>query len=244
MSMDQLAQRRDVLERMISGDPMLRSLSKASQSLLKSVLQPIELAENGVLFRCGAAADGCYFVERGALNVSVEDHTGGEVWLAILGSGDWVGELGLIDRHPRSATVAAMTTCHLWRLSMSAFDSLCQTDVKFYRSMVQLICLRLRNANQEVTDQRLDLEARLARTMLKLATAFGKILPDGRTLICYQIGQARLAELAGASRENVNRQFKAWKASRLCERLGDRYCLSNLKQWKSLGQGVDPIFLT
>jgi CRP-like cAMP-binding protein len=77
-------------------------------------LQPVELIENDLLFRRDAGVDGCYFVERGALKVSVEDHTGGQTWLAIVGAGDWVGELGLLDRHPRSATVTALTACRLW----------------------------------------------------------------------------------------------------------------------------------
>jgi CRP-like cAMP-binding protein len=110
--------------------------------------------------------------------------------------------------------------------------------------MVQLIASRLRSANREVRDQRLDLEARLAKTMLKLAAAFGKALPDGRTLIDYRIGQARLAEITGASRENVNRQFKSWRAAHLCERLGDQYCLADLQKWRSLTQGYSPVIIT
>jgi CRP/FNR family cyclic AMP-dependent transcriptional regulator len=242
--MDQRAQRRDLLQPVISGDPLLKSLSPASQSLLKTALQPVDLDEDDILFRCDAPVDGCYFIEDGALRVCLDDHAGREVWLAILGKGDWVGEVGLLDRQPRSATVAAMTTCRLWRLPLAAFDSLCQTDITFYRSMVQLIAFRLRSANCEVRDQRLDLEARLAKTMLKLAAAFGKALSDGRMLIDCRIGQARLAEITGATRENVNRQFKNWRALRLCERIGDQYCLADLQKWKSLAEGYSPAVIT
>lgn len=237
--MDQ--QTKPLLAPILARDPLLRSLSVSSQTLLQNALQPVELAENAVLFRHGGTVDGCYFVKQGALRVSVENHAGGETWLAIIGAGDWVGELGLLDRDPRSATVTAMTTCRLWRLPIRDFDSLCRVDFEFYRSMVRLICLRLRSANREICDQRLGLQARLAQTMLKLARAFGKVSPDGRTMICYRIGQMRLAEITGASRENVNRQLRIWKSAGLCDKVDNYYCLSGMRRWDVLAQGYSPI---
>ena len=220
----------------LTRDPLLRSLSTASLSHLREALRPIELAESDVLFKRDAAVDGCYFIERGALKVSVDDASGGEIWLAIVGAGDWVGELGLLDRDPRSATVTAMTGCRLWRLPIQEFDSLCRVDFEFYRAMVRLICVRLRNTNRELGDQRLDLQARLTQTMLKLAKAFGKTLPDGRVLIRYRISQGQLAEIVGASRENVNRQFKIWKRAGLCFKIDDYYCLSDPRKWSTRDQ--------
>jgi CRP/FNR family cyclic AMP-dependent transcriptional regulator len=238
--MDQRTKRADRVQPILARDPLLRSLSIASQSLLKKALQPVHLSEDDVLFHRDAAVDGCYFIEQGALRISVEDHSGGETWLAIVGMADWVGELGLLDRDPRSATVTAMTACRLWRLPIMEFDSLCGIDIEFYRSMVRLICARLRSANREVCDQRLGFQARLAQTMLKLAKAFGKVLPDGRMMICYRIRQARLAEITGSSRENVNRQFGSWKRMGLCDKVDDYYCLSDLRKWGVLGQGYSP----
>jgi CRP-like cAMP-binding protein len=106
--------------------------------------------------------------------------------------------------------------------------------------MVRLICARLRSTNREVCDQRLGLQARLAQTMLKFAKAFGKNLPDGRTVICYQIKQAHLAEITGSTRENVNRQFKNWKREGLWTRVDNNYCLSDLQRWSVLGHGYLP----
>lgn len=220
--------------------PLLSSLSIGTQERLKEVLRPIQLADNRILFRDEAPVDACYLVEEGALKVSIDDFTGGETWLAILGVGDWVGELGIVDRQPRSATVAAMTECRLWRLSVRDFDTITHDDSELYKRLVQLICARLRATNRQVCNQRLGLEARLAQTMLKLARAFGEPMADGRTLIRYRIGQSRLAEVAGASRENVNRQFRAWREAGLCERLQSYYCLSDLSEWELLGGDYPP----
>lgn len=216
--------------------PVFQLLSDNIQKRLNQALHRIELSDDQTLFRSGAAVDACYLVEEGALKVSIDDFTGGETWLAILGAGDWVGELGVIDRRPRSATVVAMTDCRLWRLSLRDFNAIKHDhDFELYERMVQLICERLRITNLQVCNQRLGLEARLAQTMVKLAKAFGEPTPDGRTLIRYRIGQSRLAEIAGASRENVNRQFKAWREAGLCERIQSYYCISDLADWELLG---------
>jgi len=220
--------------------PVLNSLSGGTQQRLREVLRPIELADDAILFRDEAPVDACYLVEEGALKVSIDDFTGGETWLAILGAGDWVGELGIIDRQPRSATVAAMTKCRLWKLTVRDFDTLRREDFELYERLVELICARLRATNRQVCNQRLGLEARLAQTMLKLAKAFGEPMPDGRTIIRYRIGQSRLAEVAGASRENVNRQFRAWREAGLCERVQAYYCLRDLSEWELLGGHYPP----
>jgi hypothetical protein len=76
--------------------------------------------------------------------------------------------------------------------------------------------------------------------MLKLAKAFRRTLPDGRTMIRYRIRQGCLAEITGASRENVNRQFATWKKAGLFDTIDANYCRNDLPKWSSLGQDYSP----
>jgi len=209
-------------------------LSVETRADLERALHRVTLYSRDTLFQHQATANCCYIVERGTLKVTIEDHAGEETWLAILGAGDLVGELGLIDRQPRSATVSAMTDCCLWRLPRRDFDQMSNRDFELYQTVVCLVCERLRLTNQQVCDQRLGLEGRLAQIMLRLSDAFGEPLPDGRILIRYKIGQSRLAEVAGASRENVNRQIRAWRRTGLCTRISNYYCLDEIEMWRVL----------
>lgn len=211
-----------------------QSLSEDTRLRLQDALRSVSLIGNDVLFHREAKADGCYLVEHGALKVSIEDHTGRETWLAILGAGDLVGELGLIDQQHRSATVTAMTDCRLWQLSIRDFETLSSLDAELNQCVLRLVCERLRLTNQQLRDQRLGVEARLAQTMLKLADAFGETLPDGRVLIRYRIGQSRLAEVTGSGREQVNRHIRSWRQVGLCDRINNYYCLSKLPKWRML----------
>ena len=179
---------------------VFEGVAASTKARLADALMPVDLASERVLFQSGSGGEGCYLVERGVLRVAIEDRNGNETWLAVLGSGDLVGELYLIDREPRSATVTAMTDCRLWLLHGRDFDRLAAEDATVYRSVARLISKRLRVTNQQVCDQRLGLEDRLALVMLRLADAFGETMDDGRTLVRYPIRQSRLAEAAAASR--------------------------------------------
>src|SRR5262249_16734411 len=64
----------------------------------------VRLAAGKILFRAGAAGDGCYRVEDGLLKVTMISSSGAERILQFLGPCGVVGELFTLDRVPRSAT--------------------------------------------------------------------------------------------------------------------------------------------
>ena len=132
-----------------------------------------------------------------------------------------------------------MTESRLWRLSTGDFDRLRKIDIEFYYALVRLVCERLRATNHQISDQRLGLQARLAQTMIKLAKTFGETTGSG-TLIRYRIDQSDLAAIAGASRENVNRQFQAWRKVGLYEVVDGFYVLKDMQKWEGLGHRYVP----
>jgi CRP/FNR family transcriptional regulator, cyclic AMP receptor protein len=83
----------------------------------------VRLAASKILFRAGAAADGCYRVEDGLLKVTMVSGSGAERILAFLGRGDIVGELSMIDGLPRSATVMAVRDAAVSFLSRAEFEA-------------------------------------------------------------------------------------------------------------------------
>jgi MFS family permease len=70
-------------------------------------VRPIEVAEGQVIVRQGEPADRFYIVVDGAFTVSQSTDTGSEVVLRHLGPDQVFGELGLLNRTPRTATVSA-----------------------------------------------------------------------------------------------------------------------------------------
>jgi predicted acylesterase/phospholipase RssA/CRP-like cAMP-binding protein len=82
------------------------------------------LAAGDVLFEEGDPSDAAYFVTAGRLRVSQRGTDGGAQVVAELGRGEVVGELGLLDHAPRSATVRAVRDSTLAALSADVFEGL------------------------------------------------------------------------------------------------------------------------
>lgn len=187
---------------------------------------PILRAPAGrVIFRKGDAPGACYLILEGAVKVSLPGRNGQEMLLAVLGKGDVVGEMALLDRLPRSATVTALKGCELCQLTAATFEWLAQADIAVYRQLLRVLSTRLRAGNESNAAQQMPLSVRLARAFMQLAQSFGERLPDGRILIRQKLSQAELGRMVGAARENVNRQLNDWCRAKLLARISGYYCL-------------------
>jgi CRP/FNR family transcriptional regulator, cyclic AMP receptor protein len=214
---------------------MQRSTSKAILSSLPERLsaqlcagaKSCHLRAGETLFAAGDSGDGCYRLERGLLKVIITSPRGEERILAILGPGEIAGELSIIDRQPRSASVIAVKDCELSFISQKHFEICTKQDPDIYRYLVNVLALRLRETNQGVAaDSFLSVKARLARTFLELAEYFGEDAGEGWVLIRHKISQSDLAAMAGVARENVSRAVSDWKRRGLLTRSSGFYCLN------------------
>src|SRR5262249_1928609 len=185
------------------------------------------------LFAAGDPGDGCYRLERGLLKVIITSLWGEERILAILRPGGIAGGLSIIARPPRSASVISVTGCRLSLISKKNFEKCTKQDPDIYRSLVNVLALRLRETDEAVAaDSFLTVKARLARALLELAEYLGEDAGAGRVLIRHKISQSDLAAMAGAARENVSRTLSDWKRRHLVTRSSGFYCLNDITTLK------------
>ena len=69
-----------------------------------------------------------------------------------LGPGQYFGELALIDRRPRSATVVSDTDMDLLVLGQREFNSVLSTMPELSRKLLIAMAARLRDADAKATD--------------------------------------------------------------------------------------------
>jgi CRP/FNR family cyclic AMP-dependent transcriptional regulator len=201
--------------------------AELSQSLFAKA-RPVSLKADQTLFMVGDEGDGCYRVEEGLLKASIAAPAGGERILAILGPGSVVGELSMIDRGPRSASVTALRDSKLSFVGRSAFEAFGQSRPELYRHVATLLAQRLRDTDEAlVATNFLSLKGRLARALLSLAEAFGQDIGQGRILIRQKVSQSDLAAMVGIARENVSRVLNDWTSRSLVRRLAGYYCLDD-----------------
>jgi len=230
-----LSPHRDFHARLASS--AFRWLGSDALAYIAGTCRVSRLPAGRVIFRKGDAPDGCYLILEGAVKVSLPEADGQEPLLAILGKGDVVGEMALLDQLPRSATVTALKGCELCHLSTATFERLALSEIAVFRQLLQIMSTRLRAGNERYELQRMALSGRLAHTFLQLARSCGEQLPDRRILIRQKVSQADLGHMIGAARENVNRQLTEWRRDRLLSRISGYYCLEDPSAFEPLARG-------
>ncbi|MEO6598644.1 MAG: cyclic nucleotide-binding domain-containing protein [Polyangiaceae bacterium] len=97
-------------------------------------LQSPEAGE--IVFREGDDANAMYVVLRGEMEVLKKSKRATEARVALLGPGDWFGEMSIVDIQPRSATVRALAPGRLLRISAADLDALYRYDLRSYSLIV------------------------------------------------------------------------------------------------------------
>lgn len=111
-------------------------------------------APGEVLFRQGDPGHSAVLIESGKIEILLETAAGRREVVARLGPGSVVGELGLIDPAPRSATAVAVEETSAYVLTGPRFDTLRRelnpAAFKVIRSLTRTVCERLRAVNQRI----------------------------------------------------------------------------------------------
>ena len=102
-----------------------------------------------------AKGDGLYIIKRGLVKVVKQDSFGEEHILAYLGEGEYFGEISLVDKAPRSASVIAEEESECLIIKQVDFQNLIagnrELERKFYKSFARVLCERLRVTNENLT---------------------------------------------------------------------------------------------
>jgi CRP/FNR family transcriptional regulator, cyclic AMP receptor protein len=183
-------------------------LATAGDDLADSLLREMRtmvLLRGEVLYHAGDPGESLFVVLAGCLQAFRSDRYGRVRTLEILTAGGIVGELSLVDRLPRTATVAALHDAELAVLEFDRLEGVLERHPRMAIELIRYFSGRLRRANEAVADMALmDVKARVSKTMLELAARFGRPMPDGIE-VDHGLSQEDLARYVGASREMVNR---------------------------------------
>jgi CRP/FNR family transcriptional regulator, cyclic AMP receptor protein len=116
----------------------------------------VRVDEGVQLIAEGELASSVFVVCEGELEICKRGTHGSEFRLAVLRSGDCVGEMSLIDIQPRSATVRTLTPAVLFRLDHANIAKLYGSHPEVYTLLVMNIAReisrRLRRADQVLAD--------------------------------------------------------------------------------------------
>jgi hypothetical protein len=85
--------------------PFFTSLNDRELDVVRAVAAEKSYQKNVVVLTEGEMGDSLYMIQSGKVKVFIGDEDGREIILKILGAGDFFGEMSMIDKQPRSASV-------------------------------------------------------------------------------------------------------------------------------------------
>ena len=119
--------------------PLLSACSKKDLQLLSKRTERVHVPPGKVLVREGAAGAEFFVIISGTAVVSRHGQA-----VATLGPGDYFGDLALLDRAPRNATVTAKTDAELAVLGQREFAAMIDEVPGFAHKLLSGLAHRLR----------------------------------------------------------------------------------------------------
>lgn len=105
--------------------------------------------DSQVIVRQGEAGDCMYVIQEGRVAV-IQERDGREVPLAVLGKGDFFGEMALFDREMRSSTVRALGEVRVLTVDKKTFMRRIHEDPSLAFRIVQQMSQRIREMDGEL----------------------------------------------------------------------------------------------
>jgi MFS superfamily sulfate permease-like transporter len=152
----------DLLKNALTGQPLELPLDRLPLLLdftadqverLRGWLEPVAWPAGHVIFRHGDPGSSLYLVTRGRASVHIR-HDDGDIRLVTFAPGAVLGELALLDRGPRSATITVDEDLTGFGLSEASFTVLCREQpdiaIKLLSALGRELSVRIRHANMTI----------------------------------------------------------------------------------------------
>lgn len=197
----------ELLERV----PFLRALSPGDRQALVPCFVHRQFRRGDIIFQKDEPGQSLFIIGTGSVRIYVPSSHGADLTLAVMGPGDFFGDLSLLDGGPRSASAVALSDTAAYALERSDFVSLMRSRPEAALAVLEVVAQRLRETDQRASDLAfLEVRGRLARKLLELADRHGIAFDDG-VLIDAAITQEDLASMIGVTRESVNRNLSLFR---------------------------------
>jgi CRP/FNR family transcriptional regulator, cyclic AMP receptor protein len=188
----------------LSEMPLFRGLPVRELERLAPLMHERTFPARAGVLTAEQPGEAVYVVLEGSVKVHLYTPEGAEVILAVLGTGEVVGEMSLADSLGRSANVTTLEESALLWMDRATFLSGVESSAVLARNLADVLSRRVRLGNAHLLSMAaLDVPGRVASQILSLSREYGEETPEG-VRIPLRLTQADLAALVGASRVRVN----------------------------------------
>jgi CRP/FNR family cyclic AMP-dependent transcriptional regulator len=186
----------------LRGLALFRDLPAPALDQLASRAFVRRLSRGQVLFTEGEPTDHLFVVRSGRLRVIVTSPRGEELVLAVVTSGDVLGEVSVLDGQPRSAGVEALEASEL--LAVPAADV--RRTLFENPAALMAVAVKLAGGMRRLTDSAADLVfLDVPRRLAKLLLTESVLQEDGTAVCELSMSQSGVAARLGSTRQSLNR---------------------------------------
>lgn len=202
--------------------PLFRGLHDPELSEIAGLLIDRRLPQGATIFKEGSVGDYMYLIQEGQVKITKTSDDGREKILEILGPGAFFGEMALLDREPRSASISTTQACVLLALSRQDLIGLLRDKPDLAMELMRELSRRIRDTDEQVRALLFErVEGRTRRVLLRIAELPHPDRPD--RMVSPAITHQQLADLVGTSRETITRVVKELKDEGWLEQTGKQY---------------------
>jgi CRP/FNR family transcriptional regulator/CRP/FNR family cyclic AMP-dependent transcriptional regulator len=134
---------------LLKGVDIFEGLTEEELRRVAAICREAKYAKGQIVTSQGEEGDEMFIVRDGLVEVTVGEAGEGPRTVVNLGTGQVVGEMALVDRGPRSATVRCVTDATLNVIERDAFEKLCQSSAQIgmvvYRNLAADLSFKLRH---------------------------------------------------------------------------------------------------
>lgn len=180
---------------------MLGGLDDEARRALWARMRRRRFARGEVLFHEGDPGDALHVIVKGHVTVKASTPRGDRAILRVLGPDDVVGEFAVVSPGPRAATVTALEPTETMMLDSETFAELRKERPSVDDFLLGASIAEVRRLSAALLDALyLPVEARVLRKVCEV----GDLYRNGGE-ITVPLGQDDIAQLAGVTRQTVNK---------------------------------------
>ena len=213
----------------IKNIPLFSDLNSKQIDKLKQIAHIRSYSSGEVLFFEGETSDAFYIIMSGEIQIKKLTETGKEKILEIMGSGEFFGEMGIIENKARSATANITSDSKLLVLEKNDFLNYIETNMEVALKMIAELSKRLRVADLDIKNLAfMNVETRLKKLLIRMAKKYNESLK--KPVIPKRTHQ-ELASFIGTSRETVTRIINKMMQNDLIEIKDNKIFLKKINNW-------------
>ncbi|MDX8395108.1 MAG: Crp/Fnr family transcriptional regulator [Mariprofundaceae bacterium] len=188
--------------------------SELDDGELDSVIELVtthHVNKKSIVVQEGDDGNSFFIILKGSVKISYYAPEGREVVLSLLEEGAFFGEISLLDKQPRSATVSTLEDSQLAQIRRNDFENMLLTQPRIAVKLLSEVVHRLRRTSQILERvSTMDVPHRLYDFLYDYCKRFGETGKQGSCNIKLPTHQL-IADQLSTSRETISRAVSALK---------------------------------